>query len=76
MDFDPRLELSAAVIERNTLRQRLEQVSGTPAEIDAYVEMHAAEIRAQAFDRYLHWSDETPIGAEPHPSREELEAIL
>jgi hypothetical protein len=76
MDFDARLEMSAALLERNTLRERLAEVSGTPAEIDAYVEMHAAEVRAQAFDRYLHWSDETPIGAEPHPSREELEALL
>ena len=76
MDYNARLELTAALLERSSMRRRYEEVSGSPAEIDAYVEMHAAEVRAQALDRYLAWSDETPVGAEPHPSAEELEALL
>jgi len=69
MDFDARLDLTAALRERDELRSRYEEVS----DIDTYVEMHAAEVRATAMGRYLAWSEETPPGAEPHPSQEELE---
>ena len=73
MDFDARLDLTAAVRERDELRRRFDRESGSSREIDAYVEMHAAEVRVTALDRYLAWSEEAPVGAEPRPSAEELE---
>jgi hypothetical protein len=73
MDFDARLDLTAAVRDRDALRRRFERASGSPTEIDAYVEMHAAEVRVTALDRYLAWSEDAPIGTEPRPSEEELE---
>jgi len=69
MDFDARLDLTAALRERDALRRRHEEVR----DIDAYVEMHAAEIRVTALERYLAWSEEAPPGAEPRPSNEEME---
>jgi hypothetical protein len=69
MDFDARLELTSAVRERDTLRRRHEEVMG----IDAFVDMHAAEVRVTALERYLAWSEDTPPGAEPHPTNEEME---
>jgi hypothetical protein len=69
MDFDARLELTSALRERDALRIRHEEVM----DIDAFVDMHAAEVRVVALERYLAWSEETPPGAEPHPSNEEME---
>ena len=69
MDFDARLELTSAVRERDALRRHHEEVM----DIDAFVDMHAAEVRVIALERYLAWSEDTPPGAEPHPSAEELE---
>jgi hypothetical protein len=69
MDFDARLDLTAAQRERDDLRRRYEEVR----DIDAYVDMHAAEVRVTALDRYLAWSEEAPIGGEPRPTAEELE---
>jgi hypothetical protein len=69
MDFDARLELTAAVRERDELRHHHEEVM----DIDAFVDMHAAEVRVTALERYLAWSEETPPGAEPHPTAEEME---
>lgn len=73
MDFDARLELTAAVRERDTKRRRFERATGSPEEIDAYVDMHAAEVRVTALDRYLSWSEDAPVGAEPRPTEDELE---
>jgi hypothetical protein len=72
MDFDARLDLTAAVLERDKLRRRHEEVGN----IDTYVEMHAAEVRCTALDRYLSWSEEAPVGAEPRPTEEEVEVLL
>lgn len=69
MDFDSRLDMTAALRERDSLRRHYEEVR----DIDAYVEMHAAEVRCTALDRYLCWSEDAPPGAEPRPSQEELE---
>lgn len=69
MDFDARLELTSAVRERDALRRHHEEVR----DIDAFVDMHAAEVRVTALERYLAWSEDTPPGAEPHPTNEEME---
>jgi hypothetical protein len=72
MDFNARLDLTAALRDREALRRRYEEVG----DIDAYVEMHAAEVRCTALDRYLSWSEDAPIGAEPRPTPEEVEVLL
>ena len=72
MDFDARLDLTAALRERDALRRRYEEVR----DIDAYVAMHAAETRCTALDRYLAWTEEAPVGAEPRPTPEEVEVLL
>jgi hypothetical protein len=72
MDFDARLDLTAALLERDALRRRYDEVH----DIDSYVEMHAAEVRCMALDRYLHWTEDQPIGAEPRPTQEEVEVLL
>jgi hypothetical protein len=69
MDFDARLELTGALLERDESRRRHEEVR----DIDAFVDMHAAEVRVTALERYLAWSEDTPPGAEPHPTSEEME---
>jgi hypothetical protein len=72
MDFDARLDLTAALRDRDALRRRHEEVG----DIDSYLEMHAAEVRCTALDRYLHWSEDAPIGSEPRPTQEEVEVLL
>ena len=72
MDFDARLDLTAALRERDALRRRHEEVG----DIDTYVAMHAAEVRCMALDRYLSWTEESPVGAEPRPTAEEVEVLL
>jgi hypothetical protein len=73
MDFDARLDLTAAVRERDALRRRFEEVTGSRAEIDAYVELHAANVRLHALDSYLSWSEGSPLSAQPGPTDAELE---
>src|SRR5436305_6230211 len=72
IDFDARPDLTAAIMERDRLRQRYEEVAGTIADIDAYVELHAANERVNARVRYLEWSEGTPIGQTPAPPSSEL----
>ena len=72
MDFNARLDLTTALIERDALRRRYDQAH----DIDSYVEMHAAEVRCTALDRYLHWTDDQPVGAEPRPTPDEVEVLL
>jgi hypothetical protein len=72
MDFDARLDLTAALRERDALRRRHKEVM----DIDTYVAMHAAEVRCTALDRYLSWTEEAPVGAEPRPTAEEVEVLL
>jgi hypothetical protein len=73
MDFDARLDLTAAVRERDGLRRRYEEVVGSRDDIDAYVELHAANVRIHALDRYLSWSETSPLSAQPGPTDVELE---
>jgi hypothetical protein len=72
MDFNARLDLTTALRERDALRRRYEEVS----DIDTYVEMQAADRRCTALTRYMMWSEEAPIGAEPRPTPEEVEVLL
>jgi len=76
MDFEGRLDLTAAVRERDALRRRFEEVEGSEAELEAYVEMNAADVRVKALDRYLSWSEESPLGGETNPAEEELESYV
>ena len=73
MDFDARLDLTVALDERDRLRRRYEEVAGGPLEIRAFVDLHAANERIAARERYLDWSEGTPLVAYPHPSRSELD---
>jgi hypothetical protein len=74
MDFDVRLDLTAAIRERDAKRRRYEEVVGSPAEIDAYVDLHAANVRVRALDRYLSWSEGSPLsGVESGPTDAALE---
>src|SRR3954465_14980395 len=74
MDFDSRLDLTAAVRERDDRRRRFERAAGSPGEIDAYVDLHAANTRVHALDRYLAWSEGSPLSGQPGPTDEQLEA--
>ena len=76
MDFDARLDLTTAVRERDARRRRYEEVVGTETEIEAYVELHAANVRVQALDRYLSWSEGSPLSVQPGPSDEQLEPYM
>ena len=76
MDFESRLDLTAAMLERDTLRRRYEEVVETPAELEAYVELDAAETRLRALERYLAWSEESPLSGQTSPAEEELEAYV
>lgn len=72
IDFDARLDLTAAILERDSLIQRYEELEGTPQAIDAYVALHASNVRVNARRRYLQWSEGTPIGQTPHPTPSDL----
>ena len=76
MDFEGRLDLTAAKLERDTLRRRYEEVVGTAAELEAYVEMDAAGTRVRALERYMAWSEESPLSGQASPPQEELEAYV
>jgi hypothetical protein len=75
-DFDARLDLTIALDERDRLRHRYEEVAGTPLEIRAFVDLHAANERVAARERYLDWSEGTPLVAYPHPADSELDGYL
>lgn len=76
MDFEARLDLTAAVLERDALKRRYEEVTGSPAELDAYVALSAADTRVRALDRYLGWSEDSPLSGRVNPAEEELEAYV
>ena len=76
MDFDGRLDLTAAVMERDAIKRRYEEVVGTAAELEVYVELNAANVRIKALDRYLSWSEESPLGGRLNPAEEELESYV
>jgi hypothetical protein len=76
MDFDGRLDLTAAVRERDAVKRRYEEVVGSFEELEVYVELNAANLRVKAIDRYLSWSEESPLGGQVNPAEEELESYV
>src|SRR3954447_22766820 len=75
MEFDARLDLTAAIRERDAKRREYEEATGSLGEIDAYVALHAANERVHALDRYVSWSETSPLsGVEPTPPDAALEA--
>ena len=76
MDFEGRLDLTAAMLERDTTKRRYEEVVGTDFELEAYVELDAAETRVRALERYLAWSEESPLSGQSSPAQEELEVYV
>jgi hypothetical protein len=76
MDFDGRLDLTAAMLERDATMRRYEEVVGTTAELEAYVELNAAETKVHAMERYLAWSEESPLSGSSSPAQEDLEVYV
>ena len=76
MDFAGRLDLTAAIRERDARRLRYEEVVGSSSELEAFVEFNAAELRVQALDRYLSWSEESPLSGTANPAEEEIESYV
>ena len=76
MDFEGRLDLTAAQRDRDICRRHFEEVVGTDSELEAYVELNAANVRVKALDRYLAWSEESPLGGQVNPAEEELESYV
>jgi hypothetical protein len=71
--------LDAAVTERDRLTNRFEAAAGTPGELSAGVELHAAEGRVAARDAWLKWVDDDGyrgLNAGPFDLRSELEDAL
>ncbi|MEA2405151.1 MAG: hypothetical protein QOE08_1798 [Thermoleophilaceae bacterium] len=72
MDFDARLDLSAALVERERTKRRFEGARGTEVEVDAFVDLHAANVRVIAREKFLAWSERSPLEPYPHPAHDEL----
>ena len=72
MDFDARLDLTAALVERERTKRRFESARGTLVEVDAFVDLHAANVRVIAREKYLAWTERNPLEPYPHPAHEEL----
>ena len=72
MDFDARLDLSAALVERERTRRRFEGARGSGSEVDAYVDLHAANVKVTALEKYLSWSERSPLEPYPHVAAAEL----
>ena len=72
MDFDARLDLSAALVERERTQKRFQRERGSGSEVDAYVDLHAANIRVTALEKYLAWSESSPLEPYPHVASSEL----
>jgi hypothetical protein len=74
MDFEGRLDLTHAMRERDAIRRRYEAVVGSSGELQAFVELNAANVRVDAIGRYLAWSEESPLSAPPmDPHEQEAE---
>ena len=72
IDFHTRLDLSAALLERERTQRRFESARGSELEVDAYVELHAANVKVTAIEKYLAWSERSPLEPYPHPADDEL----
>jgi diacylglycerol O-acyltransferase len=55
-------ELEQAVERRNRLRYEYETLAGTPAELDAYVDLHEANVEVSARERWLEWVESELLG--------------
>jgi diacylglycerol O-acyltransferase len=60
-------DLDRAVQRRNRLRYEYQTVAGTPAELDAYVELHDANVEVNARERWLAWLESDLLGATLDP---------
>ena len=71
----PPSDLDRAVARRDRLRHQYETVSGTPGELDAYVELHEANVEVAAREHWLAWLESELLGAptgEPSADIEEF----
>jgi hypothetical protein len=71
--------LTAALAEQDRLTTRFEAAAGTPGELSAGVELHAADERVVACDAWLKWVDDEGyrgLNAGPFALRRELEHAL
>ena len=59
----PPSDLDRAMARRDRLRYEYETVTGTPAELDAYVELHEANVEVVARERWLTWLESELLGA-------------
>src|SRR4051794_1052427 len=66
------LPLDVAVARRDRLRYEYETLAGTPAELDAYVELHEANVEVSSQERWLAWLESELLGAVPSESALEL----
>ena len=74
-----RQRLTAALAEQNRLTSRFEAVAGTPGELAAGVDLHAADAQVMARDAWLKWVDDRGyrgLNAGPFALRRELEDAL
>jgi WS/DGAT/MGAT family acyltransferase len=55
-------ELEKALARRDLLRYEYETLAGTPAELDAYVELHEANVEVSARERWLEWLESELLG--------------
>lgn len=71
--------LSDALAEQGRLTSRFEAALGTPGELSAGVELHAADGHVMARDAWLKWVDDESyrgLNAGPFALRRELEDAL
>ena len=71
--------LEAALADQKRLTDRFEAAVGTPGELVADVELHAAHGRVMARDAWLKWVDDVSyrgLNAGPFALRRELESAL
>ena len=66
-------ELDRAVARRDRLRDEYETVAGTPEELDAYVELHEANVEVAARERWLAWLESELLGAPTGEAPADLE---
>ena len=76
MDLEARLDLTAALRERDVRKRHYEEVMGSQGELEAYVDLNAAEIQVKALDRYLSWSEDSPLSGRANPAEEDLEVYV
>jgi hypothetical protein len=56
------VDLDLAVARRDRLRHEYETAAGTPEELDAYVELHEANVEVAARERWLAWLESELLG--------------